>query len=160
MLLKPRAVMAVPDVPVGSFFYMKLQGQDVYCGFMAQLTGQKDGEFTGPVVLILPQKGGLVAPRPAAAYQLAVAAVIAEVEPFVDFDTIESSSTEAMALPLGQLLACNGDFLFPTGGDNYVTFKGAEYVIGGEAGPWLGFTRWGLRLLDGTIAYCHDSKED
>lgn len=162
MLFTPKTVLPVPEVPVGKFFVMKLQNEPASMAFMAQQTASAPGHYSGPVVVHLSGSGGPPNPTRADRYLLGLAAVLPKLVPVVDLDSLEESSTEAFRLSTGRLLGSGEDFLLALGGgdlgtDNFVRLGTGEYVIGGKAGDWLSFSRWRLRLEDGSTVYAHDA---
>lgn len=155
MLFSPVSVVKTPDVPVGSFFWLKPQNGGLQLAFMAQQTAKKDGEFTGPVVLLIPEEGACAMPQAASRYTLGIAAVLSPVEVFASAKSIASSSTEAMSLPMGTVLMSDKGALLPVaagdmGDDNYVNLRTGQLVLNGNAGDWLAFDEFEYRLEDGT----------
>lgn len=137
-------------IPVASFFYVKSQNSDMQLAFMAFQPAGREGDFEGAVVLRLPADGSFTLPQPLSSYQLAIGAVIPNIVPLVDSDSIHSSSTEAFGMRRGHLILAGKEYLLPIANgdmdsDSYVSLTTGRLHLKDDAGDWLAFTRWELR---------------
>lgn len=158
MLLTVDQVAAVPDVPVGKFFYMKPQGGEPRFAFMAKQTAKREDEYEGPVVLTFPADGRWSLPRNPEIYQLGIAAILSDVRVAVDTDDIGDTSTETFGVPAG-LMLLSGEHRLITlqwgelDSATYVNLNTGELRMSSEAGKWLSFKKWQLQDAEGRVLY-------
>lgn len=158
MLLTVDRVVAVDQVPVGKFFYLKPQGGEPVFAFMAQQVAKNEGDFSGPVVLTFPTNGRFTLPRPTTSFSLAVAAILPEVRVVVDTDDVGPTSTEILGVPAGLLLLSGEEKLLAVkwgelDAATAVNLDTGDFRISEALGSWLSFKKWRLQAADGTTLY-------
>jgi hypothetical protein len=158
MLISVDEVVTVEDVPVGTFFYLKPQNQELRLAFMAKQISKRSDEYTGPAVVVFPADGRFQMPRIPSAYQLGLAATLPKVEVVIDTDDLDQSSTETLGVPAGLLLLSGKERLITfewgeLGALNFVNLDTGELHLRADTGQWLSFKKWQLRTPDGTVLY-------
>ena len=150
--------LPVEQVPVGSFFLLKPQGGNLQLAFMGNQVANSETDYAGRVVLLLPQHGPCTFPRKAEAYRVGVGAVLPEVEIVINSDSVVSSSTEALRLPMGTIVVSEKGVLLPVmegelNEDNFISLETGDVMLNEDAGTWLAFEEYDLRLKDGTVIH-------